>query len=48
MQKSPAIGQGCSCLGHAAVAIMNFHLNRLSYGLTFGMEIQCQQSISNE
>ncbi|KAL2718026.1 hypothetical protein V1478_011902, partial [Vespula squamosa] len=39
MQKSPAIGQGCSCLGHAAVAL------RINL---FGMEIQCQPSISNE
>lgn len=31
MQKSPAIGHGCSCLGHAAVAVTNQRKTFVNY-----------------
>lgn len=36
MQKSPAIGHGCSCLGQAAVAVTKSEKKRYSSSLEFG------------
>lgn len=39
MQKSPAIGHGCSCLGQAAVAVTKSEKKRYSSSLEYGIRV---------